>query len=217
MKKFFFPYDLKIKINPYFHFYTIGLFFLILCLFLFSNSLIDLDDFINEKISFFHSSQKTEFFIFITQIFDPKIFLIWFSIFCLILFGLKKRTEVFFIGFSTVFGVLIKVILKQIIQRPRPIDQLLENTSSSFPSGHSTVSALFFIGIYFCFSPIIKSFLLKNIFLSFCILGMISIAFSRVYLHMHFLSDVLAGLILGVSVIFGTRELLRRILNYKSK
>lgn len=211
MKNFFFPYDLKIKTNPKVLFYTLGLFLIVLLLFLFSIHLRAFDNLIDEKIIFFHSPITTNIFIFLTRIFDPKIFIVWFSIFCLVLFGLKKRTEVFFIGFSVVFGVLIKVILKEIIQRPRPFDQLLENTSSSFPSGHSTVSALFFLGLYFCFSFLIKSPFLKNLFLDFCFFGMIIIAFSRVYLHMHFVSDVVAGLLLGSVVVLGMREVLRKI------
>lgn len=208
MKKFFFPYDLKIKTNPYFHFYTLSVFLIVFFLFLFSSRFIELDNLINEKIELFHAPTKTKFFILVTQIFNSKIFIIWFLIFCLALFGLRKRTEVFFLGFSISFGVLIKTILKEIIQRPRPWNQMLESTSSSFPSGHSTVSALFFIGIYLCFSSQIKSPFLKNLFLGFCILGMLTIAFSRVYLHMHFLSDIVAGLTLGLTIIFTGRKIL---------
>ena len=70
---------------------------------------------------------------------------------------------------------------------------MVENYSdNSFPSGHTTVAFVTF----FCLSMILKNNFLK--FLMFVIA--ITIGFSRVYLSQHFLSDIYAGSIIGVTV-----------------
>lgn len=122
--------------------------------------------------------------------------LIWIAI-ALTLVIVKKTRK---IGLILIAALIIsslsgELILKNIIQRPRPYAdfpdiRLLINESSrfSFPSGHTTVSfaAAFVLG---------KSF--KK--LSFLLYGFaIIVGFSRVYLFMHYPTDVLAGIILGL-------------------
>ncbi|MBI2670489.1 phosphatase PAP2 family protein [Candidatus Woesearchaeota archaeon] len=96
---------------------------------------------------------------------------------------------------SLIISVILVNLLKQLVQRPRPseildIIALEEKNNFSFPSGHTNaVFTLFpFIEIHF------KKF--KIIWLSFSIL----VAFSRIYLGVHYLSDVVFSVILGLSI-----------------
>jgi len=85
---------------------------------------------------------------------------------------------------------LVVYILKILIARPRPLLSLIEESSYSFPSGHAT--------IMFALLPIfISSFKeYKYFWLFFALL----ISFSRIYLGVHYLSDVIGGIIMGLIV-----------------
>ncbi|KUP42226.1 phosphatase PAP2 family protein [Bacillus halotolerans] len=105
-----------------------------------------------------------------------------------------------------IFGAdrLLNKILKEWIERSRPdFEPLVHESSFSFPSGHSMNAA--------CVYPVIAYFLVKHIpFLSkhkkavYIIAGtvVILVGASRVYLGVHFLTDVLGGFSLGLLLFF---------------
>lgn len=92
---------------------------------------------------------------------------------------------------------LLNYILKVIVQRPRPeLLRLIEISGFSFPSGHS-MTAMSFYGFLIFFS--IRY--LKH-WTKYCIAGALSIlvlaiGISRIYLGVHYASDVFAGFIFG--------------------
>lgn len=96
---------------------------------------------------------------------------------------------------------IINQILKLIIQRPRPIGyRLIEIGEYSFPSGHAMTSmALYGFLIYLSYK-LIKNKNLKIFFITACILIIIIIGISRIYLGVHYCSDVLAGW--SISIIY---------------
>ncbi len=87
-------------------------------------------------------------------------------------------------------GVGMSELMKKIMKRPRPKNSLQKMRSHSFPSGHVTMSTLFYGMLIFLFKPGFFATILL-------ILLVILIAKSRVYLRVHWLSDVLAGFFLG--------------------
>ncbi|MCQ2478533.1 MAG: phosphatase PAP2 family protein [Clostridia bacterium] len=120
--------------------------------------------------------------------------------FALVLVRIKKaRRTGICAGLALLIGVIIvNLIIKNAVERPRPCDlntafNLLIKRSydSSFPSGHSLA----------CFE-LTSVLMIKNkkIGIPVLILSVI-IAFSRMYLYLHFPSDVLIGAFLGI--IFG--------------
>jgi len=122
--------------------------------------------------------------------------LIWIFISILLLIN-KKTRNIGIVSFLALFlsTILGEGVLKHIIQRPRPfVDfqsfHLLvpKPTSYSFPSGHtaSSFSAAYVLG---------KK--LKNFSLIFWLIAIL-IAFSRLYLFLHYPSDIIGGIILGL-------------------
>ena len=116
----------------------------------------------------------------------------------LMIYGGAQRFEaVGAASLAALTGVLIFKAIKKISQRPRPCQfephcwsKVLPPDQFSFPSGH-TMTAFSVALVVSYFYPSLEGALF---FLA------ISIAVSRVVLGMHFLSDVLAGVVLGVAL-----------------
>ncbi len=110
--------------------------------------------------------------------------------------------------FSLAVGLLLgNMILKNLIQRPRPcwIDNriilLIQNPGDySFPSGHSLASFECAISIWLCN---------KKLAVPFLILAVL-IAFSRMYLFVHFPTDVLGGAVLGTFIALYIHRIVER-------
>lgn len=124
--------------------------------------------------------------------------LIWILI--AIIFTLKKKTRKcgILMLFSMFIGVIIgNVMIKNLVARERPcwIDENIKllikcPKDYSFPSGHTMAS--------FAASTIIWLYNKKIGIITICLSFMI--AFSRMYLFVHFPTDVIAGMFLGISI-----------------
>lgn len=115
------------------------------------------------------------------------------------IFVFKNKRKGICICSNLLISTLLNQILKFIIQRPRPRGyNLIIESGFSFPSGHSMISAAFYGYIIYLIFTHIKNKKLK-IFLSIItFLLVISIGCSRIYLGVHYASDILAGFILAI-------------------
>ena len=100
---------------------------------------------------------------------------------------------------NTLITVGISQALKFIVRRSRPINiAIIEETGFSFPSGHSMVSAAFYgLIIYLIYKSNLKKHLKILLMLLFSLI-ILNIGLSRIYLGVHYTTDVFAGFILAV-------------------
>ena len=147
-----------------------------------------IDKFIIDLIKFIRIDILNSFFIFFSKYFN--YYLLALIIIIIPLFKSNKLKNLAKLWLSFLSAGFLVYILKLIIQRPRPLINLIETASSSFPSGHTI--------IMFALLPIIyKEFKeLKPIWLFLSLL----VAFSRIYLGVHYLSDIIGGIILGLII-----------------
>lgn len=100
------------------------------------------------------------------------------------------------LGISTI----LNQILKHIVQRPRPTEyRIIDETGYSFPSGHSMVSAAFYGFLIYLIYKNIKNKYLKWSLISVLSITVILIGTSRIYLGVHYTSDVVAGFLISIS------------------
>jgi membrane-associated phospholipid phosphatase len=99
-------------------------------------------------------------------------------------------------------GMLLNVLLKVIFQRHRPVLEgpILSLSSFSFPSGHATVSVLLygFLTVLLV-TGVIRSWRWRVLAVLATVFLVAVVDFSRMYLGVHYLSDVLAGNTVGVA------------------
>ncbi len=170
----------------------------------FSDFLWKADLSINSVMSSLHHSDcVNSVFIFISSSFDPVIFLTWFFILLGLLLWRNCRYEALFLFFGVAGGQTIKIIMKFLTDRSRPENPFeLSAHESSFPSGHSTTAIFFFMAIIYLFTRNLKKtpqFFVRILL----VLGALLVPVSRVFVQVHFLSDVIAGIFLGVgSLVF---------------
>lgn len=98
-------------------------------------------------------------------------------------------------------GEVFDFILKTLFNVSRPTGGLIVETGKSFPSGHATAVTVFFIILMYIFSGHMKK---KNriFFNIFSVLMIVYVSFSRLYLGVHWASDVLGGIILGLITVY---------------
>ena len=95
--------------------------------------------------------------------------------------------------------MLIATLVKLLVARPRPpVEHLQAVTSWSFPSGHATQAGAFWFSLVFAMPAAGTSPKLTRVAAGVALLIVLAVAASRVYLGVHYPSDVVAGLLLGI-------------------
>lgn len=172
-----------------------------------------IDLWIYEHIVNIYTPNLTNLMIFISSI-DNIYQIIASSIILLTFLIYKKMYEQFIFFIISILGTgLLFVLFKEIIKRERPISNLIEISGYSFPSGHAALSTTLAFCAYLIFKDKVRY---KKSFLTVLIFYPLLISFTRVYLHVHYLSDVIAGIGLGliwVSLIYLIFTLKKRGLN----
>lgn len=139
----------------------------------------------------------------ITHLIDIPIIITWVLIVAFIFYRKQWKMESFLmLGNLALAGVLI-VTFKNIYQRPRPeILHLVDEKGFSFPSGHSLAVTIMVGTLIVIFSQRINDKLWKRIVQILLGFYLLSVLVSRVYLGVHYPSDVLASLCVGLGVLF---------------
>ena len=169
----------------------------------FPEQLIPLDSSIQTAIRGDLPAILTTIFRGITRLIDLPIVISW-AILLTAIFYLKKwKSESLLVaGNLSLAGILI-VCLKHLYQRPRPdILHLVEEKGFSFPSGHSLAVTVLIGSLIIILGQRVKNTTIKLALQGLLGLYLISVLVSRVYLGVHYPSDVLASLCVGLGVLF---------------
>jgi undecaprenyl-diphosphatase len=102
---------------------------------------------------------------------------------------------------ATLGGLIESTLLKALFDRPRPslVPHLTQTFTSSFPSGHSMLSATVFLTLGALLGRFVNEVRLKAYFLLVALVLTIAVGVSRVYLGVHYPTDVLAGWAAGLA------------------
>ena len=149
----------------------------------------------NQFIKYLINPHLTTIFKFITNIGGP-VSLIITTIILMFLIKEKKINLSLIINLLTI--TIINTIIKELVKRPRPSGyNIITETGYSFPSGHSMVGLAYFGYLIYLTNKYLSNKYLKLTITIFLSLLIISIGLSRIYLGVHYASDVIAGFLLS--------------------
>jgi len=115
-------------------------------------------------------------------------------------------------------SLLLMLILKLTFRRDRPLDPLLQAAKGfSFPSGHALMSVTFYGILILIVWQNIKKAWLRWTLSAFLILLIVAIGLSRVYLRVHYASDVLGGFTVGLVWLLLSLWILSRVEKYSKR
>lgn len=179
--------------------FSLLLFLIVSLCVIFFEPLAAFDLYVVKCINEFSAKHPIQIPLFITDLGDRygMVLPVLISLFLLIYFN-KLRAALLIIIASESSHIITK-LTKSLFQIPRPPVEfnLVQPHSFSFPSGHSLISMVFYgFLIYFCFKYI-KNNLIKWTLIILLTILIVLIGLSRIYLGVHYPSDVIGGFILG--------------------
>ncbi len=107
----------------------------------------------------------------------------------------KRWGQLRFLFISVGGAALLNLILKNVFLRPRPDfpGAYLQDTGFSFPSGHAMISIVFYGAVAYLLFIALKSWRYKVLSVLVMVIIAAMVGFSRLYLGVHYLSDILGG------------------------
>ena len=157
----------------------------------------------------FRCDMLDNYFTFITKLGDVAFIL-----------GLIFGVVIYFRNKESVLYTLLAVdctitnkIIKHLVRRDRPsVLKLIKQGGYSYPSGHTMISMCMYGYAIYAVNKYIKNKKLKNVLNILLEVLIISIGLSRVYVGVHYISDVIAGYILAIIILILYIELSERYL-----
>ncbi len=142
------------------------------------------------------------FFSYITKLGDSFFIIVIFLFVGYFLWCKDKSSLKYFVAVFF-FNEVLVYLIKFFVGRPRPLGALKYGEfGRSFPSGHATVSIFLFGYISYLLIKFYKNSLRRNMAIASLWTLIFLIGFSRFYLDVHYLSDVLGGYLLGGTSLF---------------
>ncbi|MBD1396924.1 phosphatase PAP2 family protein [Pontibacter sp. JH31] len=93
---------------------------------------------------------------------------------------------------------MLNQLLKRLFERPRPETAMLEQSGLSFPSGHAMIGGSFYGLLIYIIWREVKTPFWRWLWISLLTLLILLIGYSRIYLNVHYATDVLAGYAMGI-------------------
>jgi undecaprenyl-diphosphatase len=169
---------------------------------MFLESVLTTDYAVHSWFNAVHTDPLTTFFSFVT-IFGNWWFVIpLVAVICAYLYFIKERQFVPpFIGMLA-GAEATTYIVKILVARPRALDALVTKTDFSFPSGHAMIAVALYGFLIYVGSCLIKTVWVRRF--AMCVLTPLILltGLSRLYLGVHYMSDVLAGYCIGSAALF---------------
>lgn len=157
----------------------------------------EFDFFINQIIKETSSAFLINFFEKLTFLGDWKFIFVSAFILAAVFFQKNREKISYFIIYSTLGAGILNQIFKFFFHRPRPEFGIISASGLSFPSGHATLAAAFYGGLIYIITKSKIETPMKIILSAVLFSLILIIGVSRIYLKVHYASDILGGYLVG--------------------
>jgi len=152
---------------------------------------------VNQWVAINQNAFLTQISLIFHYMFDSLSMFVITALIAVYLFLKKLRRYAFLVAGSMIGEAILTSVLKMAIHSPRPSNAIILLNEFSFPSGHVTsVTVLFCLLSYFAWMNW-KSLTPKICLILFLVIIALAVGFSRIYLNVHWFSDVLGAYLLG--------------------
>lgn len=146
------------------------------------------------------------------------VFVLALTIFLYFVFIKKHKWYSLKIPVVAIGSISLNLILKSMFDRPRPfLTHLVEASGHSFPSGHAMISFSFYGLLIYLIWKEVQNKTLRIFLVVFFLILIHLIGFSRIYLKVHFASDVIAGFSLGIIWLIMSIAVLKKMESFSAK
>ncbi len=198
---------------------------LVICALLFAALTLDVfgtyrleafDQWIYKTVRHLESPFFTAFFKLMTNMVHPLVML---CVSFFMIHVLKQRRYLVAIFFNLILAALLNVAIKNVFMRARPLEELRLVTESgySFPSGHSMVAAAFYGILIFMIRQTDLPKRRKRVSEFVCFMMIILVGISRIYLGVHYGTDVLGGYLVSTMYLLVYTTVIKTYLESEQK
>lgn len=170
------------------------------------NTIQHIDNRVTLSIISWRTPQLSSFFSAVTILANPTSVVATVLILTIIAYVLTKRFHLplWIILTNSIGSLGLNPLVKNIIQRSRPDEELrlVQEASYSFPSGHAFASMVAFGCVILLLLLFLKPSAFRGMLIVLSFVTILLIGFSRIFLGVHYLSDVVAGFSLGLFWLF---------------
>lgn len=196
--------------NPYGFYFSIGIILSAIALFYFfvliqdvivKDPFVEADIRIMNLVAALRSMAVVKIFLLFTYLGNWQFIISLGAIIAIALVLLKEKRKLAFLIIGFVGGELLSVVFKLLMHRARPDIgfSLVSQSGYAFPSGHAAMSLIFYGMICYGFLKVFKKQWLKLSLVILAVTLIFFISFSRIYLGVHWVSDILAGWAIGIA------------------
>lgn len=199
--------ELIIKNYKWIIFFLFFVIFLAIAEDVFEQEIFEFDSVVYNFLVNNRNEALNNFFKIITQ-FGSAIVLIIITILCVIFIRDKKYKILVPANLVTI--AIINIVLKNFFLRPRPDElRLIEETGYSFPSGHAMASTAFYGLLIYIVHEKVENKILRNTICIMLGLLILLISISRIYVGVHYTSDVIAGTCFSIAYLILITRLIK--------
>ena len=199
--------ELIIKNYKWIIFFLFFVIFLVIAEDVFEQEIFEFDSVVYNFLVNNRNEVLNNFFKIITQ-FGSAIVLIIITILCVIFIRDKKYKILVPANLVTI--AIINIVLKNFFLRPRPDElRLIEETGYSFPSGHAMASTAFYGLLIYIVHEKVENKILRNTICIMLGLLILLISISRIYVGVHYTSDVIAGTCFSIAYLILITRLIK--------
>ncbi|MGI8755163.1 MAG: phosphatase PAP2 family protein [Acidimicrobiales bacterium] len=134
----------------------------------------------------------------------PPTLTTWVVLAALVLWWRGRHRVAVFVVVTSLGGGIVDTLVKATVNRPRPVvdHPVASALGKSFPSGHAMSSTVTYGALLVALSPLMSP-RTRRAATAFTVVLVLAVGTSRLFLGVHFVSDVLGGYLLGLAWLFG--------------